>query len=40
MSESKSGPIAAVSSVIDGVFGVVKQVLGIVFGRDDLKGRG
>lgn len=40
MSENNSGPIAAVNSVINGVVGVVKQVLGIVFGRDDLKEEG
>ena len=40
MSENNGGPIHLVRGVVEGALGIVKQLLGIVFQRDDLKEEG
>jgi uncharacterized protein YjbJ (UPF0337 family) len=40
MGENKSGPEAAVSGVVEDVKGKVKEVVGTVTGRDDIKREG
>ncbi|MGX1812016.1 microaggregate-binding protein 1 [Nocardia sp. NPDC055321] len=40
MSERKSGPLEAVSGVVEGIKGKVKEVAGAVTGRDDLRREG
>ena len=40
MSDNNSGPINAVKGVVEGAIGIVKQVIGIIFGRSDLQEEG
>ena len=40
MSENNSGPINAVKGVVEGAIGIVKQVIGIIFGRGHLQEEG
>jgi hypothetical protein len=40
MAENNSGPIEAVRGIVSGAIGFTKQVVGLIFGRDDLQEEG